>query len=99
MVADEEYKVVGYGDAKNKKEAEKLAALDALLQLARRDLLGARPSVSKLAAAKSGTPGNVTPKEETATLSDGSTLTTERAREFMTFYCAHFRSVEVRLQG
>jgi hypothetical protein len=93
--------VVGYGDATTKKEAEKLAALDALLQLARRNLLNAKPSSMKAKAAmtsKAGGSGNVTPttsnpNEETAKLSDGSLLTAERAREFMTFYCTHFRYV------
>ncbi|UZJ54871.1 hypothetical protein CBS101457_004191 [Exobasidium rhododendri] len=96
VIADEEYDVVGYGDAANKKDAEKLAALDALLQLARRDLLNAKPSAKKVKAltTKSGDSGDVTPtnsKEETAILSDGSVLKAERAREFMTFYCTHFR--------
>lgn len=94
VVADEEYDVVGYGDAMVKKEAEKLAALDALLQLAKRNLLDAKPSANKaVAVAKAGNSGTATPnaaKEDCATLSDGSMVTAERAREFMTFYCTQF---------
>lgn len=101
-MADEEYNVVGLGDAKTKKEAEFLAALDALLQLIKLNLLGKKKSSSSKAAGKkaaepdkSGDSGTTTPKgkENTSLLSDGSVVTAEKAREFMTFYCNNFRYV------
>lgn len=102
MVVDEEHDVVGQGDAKTKKEAELLAALDALLQLIKLDLLGKKKSSNKAAAkknpepSKSGGSGTTTPKnkeDDTTLLSDGSVVTAEKAREFMTFYCNNFRYV------
>lgn len=109
VVVDEECEVVGYGDAGSKKEAEHLAALDGLLQLVRRDLLDrglikkskkAKPKAAKgtastkvIAKTESGTSTPRSNKEPTAILSDGSVVTAERAREFMSFYCTHFKYV------
>lgn len=94
VYADEVHGVIGYGDAKTQKEAEKLAALDALLQLARRGLLWEKPP-SKAAANGKGAmttdARNAVPQGPTVTLSDGSLVGAERAREFMDFYCSHFR--------
>jgi hypothetical protein len=108
VVVDEENEVVGYGDAKIKKEAEHLAAMDGLMQLVRLDLLEkglVKAKQSKKAKAKerekankdvrteSGTSTPKSNKEPTATLTDGSVVIAERAREFMSFYCTHFKYV------
>ncbi|EKC98784.1 DEAH RNA helicase [Trichosporon asahii var. asahii CBS 8904] len=67
----------------NKKEAEKLAALSAVLQLQANGLAGG----SGASAAVANAPGG----GETATLSDGSELTYDRARNFMEWYCNKFK--------
>lgn len=86
--ADPTRQIAGYGDARTAREAEKLAALDCILQLARKGLLWEKPSTRN---------ANLDKKKEkevkstlTATLSDGSVVTTDRAKEFIDFYCAKF---------
>ncbi|CDO71572.1 hypothetical protein BN946_scf184911.g42 [Trametes cinnabarina] len=70
--------IVGTGDHPNKKQAENLAALSAVYQL---DALGAFDK-------KKGSEAQG-PLE--TTLSDGSVVTYEKARQFMDYYCRRFR--------
>jgi HrpA-like RNA helicase len=90
--ADEEHNIVGCGDHHVKKEAEKLAALSAVLQLAHYGLLD-RPRVK--GAATSGAPGAAAAPAnaaaETATLADGTELSADRARQFMEYYCNRYK--------
>lgn len=93
VVADEEDHIVGVGDASSRKEAEKLAALSAVLQLTRAGYLEkGRAAAKNAAAAAAG--GNAVPSasgsSEIGTLSDGSALTYDRARQFMEWYCRKF---------
>ncbi|KAN0064438.1 hypothetical protein ACQY0O_002816 [Thecaphora frezii] len=81
--ADQPWSV--YGDGKTPKEAEKAAALHAVLFLQEQgDLLSKAPPPSAAAAAACA-------QQATVKLSDGSDLNPERAREFMDFYCRRFR--------
>lgn len=89
VVADEEYSIVGYGDHRTVREAEKTAALHALLLLGEQNLLATKPTPSN--ATKAANAGNAPAGPPPAQLSDGSPITPERAREFMDFYCNRFR--------
>ncbi|QRV76171.1 Helicase associated domain (HA2) [Ceratobasidium sp. AG-Ba] len=90
VIADEAEDIVGTGDALLRKDAEKLAALSALLQLHGRGLLdkSRKPNGASTTATsskgKAATP--LGPK-----LKDGTVVTFELAREFMDFYCKEFR--------
>jgi HrpA-like RNA helicase len=107
VIVDEECDVVGYGDASTKKEAEHLAAFDGLLQLVKRDLLDRglvkgkkKPKSKGVTDSRKADSGTSTPKSNkgpTVTLSEGSIVTAEKAREFMSFYCTHFKYVSCRL--
>ncbi|KAI0047834.1 P-loop containing nucleoside triphosphate hydrolase protein [Auriscalpium vulgare] len=68
--------ILGIGDSQNKKDAEQLAALSALLQLHANGLL----DTTKPQAPPSGP----------AALSNGSAITYERARQFMDYYCRRY---------
>lgn len=105
VMADEMHNIVGYGDAKTQKEAEKLAALHAILQLVRSDLYFQKVSAATKAAVKEAN------KKEAATnlqtnggptgqLQDGTKFTVENARQFIDFYCTqfHFGRPEISLQ-
>lgn len=94
LIVDQEYDVVAYGDASNAKEAEKAASLHGLCLLVERDLLKNRPAApgSKMAqaTANSKQPGGGASAEATGTLTTGQTLTSDRAREFIEYYCKLF---------
>ncbi|SYW76632.1 related to ATP-dependent RNA helicase [Ustilago bromivora] len=82
---DPEYDWHVYGDAKTQKDAEKLAALHAVLFLQNSgDILTKTPTASPPASLVSQQQGPL------AKLSDGSELTLQRAREFIDFYCKRF---------
>lgn len=84
LLADEDHGIVGYGDAKQVKEAEKIAALHAMLQLEDRNLLSAKPT----GPAK----GQVAPPPgPSATMSDGTKVAPERAREYLEFFCETYK--------
>lgn len=95
MLADEEDHIVGVGDASSRKEAEKLAALSAVLQLTRAGYLEKGRAAAKNAAAiaaaggSTSTPG-VSGTAETVPLTDGTALTYDRARQFMEWYCRKY---------
>ncbi|CAL1695825.1 unnamed protein product [Somion occarium] len=74
--------VIAYGDSTSRKEAEILAAMHALHILESRGLVG------KDAKAKKKAPTVDAPTE--ATLSDGTVIDFERARQFMDYYCRRF---------
>jgi HrpA-like RNA helicase len=90
LVVHQQPEVIAYGDARSAKDAEKVAALHALLLLVERRLLGSRPppGVAKAAAASSGAAAAAA--QPTVQLSDKTMLTAERAREFMEYYCKKF---------
>ena len=91
LVLDPELGWSVYGDAKTAREAEKAAALHAVLFLQDQgDLLNKAPSTSAAAAASSSTTATAASSSKTVKLSDGTDLTPERAREFMDFYCQRF---------
>lgn len=94
MVVDEQDNIVGVGDATSRKEAEKLAALSAVLQLTRVGYLEKGRAAAKNApVAAAGGGGSATPvtgNAETAPLSDGALLTYDRARQFMEWYCKKY---------
>ncbi|WVW82502.1 hypothetical protein I302_104513 [Kwoniella bestiolae CBS 10118] len=88
--------IMGVGDHPSRKEAEKLAALSAVLQLTAAGMLeqgkggGKSPSAANGAGPTSSAPvpgGN----NETAKLSDGSEISYDRARQFMEYYCARYK--------
>ncbi|THH16895.1 hypothetical protein EW146_g3827 [Bondarzewia mesenterica] len=72
--------VVGIGDSITKKEAEQLAALSAVYQL---------NEIGVLTEQKTKAP-EVEQKPQT-TLSDGTTVTYEQARQFMDYYCRRYQ--------
>ncbi|KAJ1311565.1 hypothetical protein OPQ81_010049 [Rhizoctonia solani] len=82
VLVDSKHMVTGVGDAPLRKEAEKLAALSAILQLHRLGLL----EKSKQQSNNPATTSANSPK-----LRDGSVVTYEIARQFMEFYCKEFR--------
>ncbi|BEI84358.1 hypothetical protein CcaverHIS002_0409620 [Cutaneotrichosporon cavernicola] len=95
VLVDDQDNIVGVGDATSRKEAEKLAALSAVLQLTRVGYLEKGRAAAKNApvAAAGGGGGSATPvtgSAETATLSDGSLLVYDRARQFMEWYCKKY---------
>ncbi|OCF41558.1 nuclear DNA helicase II [Kwoniella heveanensis CBS 569] len=96
VVAEPERNIIGVGDHANKKEAEKLSALSAVLQLAAAGILEKRQSaVPPLRnAAQLSNPAQPPPaatSSDTAKLSDGSEISYDRARQFMDYYCQVFK--------
>ncbi|KAJ1021076.1 hypothetical protein NDA16_003862 [Ustilago loliicola] len=82
---DPEYDWHVYGDAKTAKDAERVAALHAVLFLQNSgDILTKTPTAS--------VPAPLVPQQQgpVAKLSDGSELTLQRARELIDFYCKRF---------
>ncbi|SNX86915.1 related to ATP-dependent RNA helicase [Melanopsichium pennsylvanicum] len=82
---DPEYDWTVYGDAKTPKDAERIAALHAVLFLQNSgDILTKTPTAS--------VPAPLVPQQQgpVGKLSDGSELTVQRAREFIDFYCRRF---------
>lgn len=82
---DPEYEWSVHGDAKTAKDAERIAALHAVLFLQNAgDILNKTPTASAPAPLVAQNQG------PTGKLSDGSELTVQRAREFIDFYCKRF---------
>nr|VWO96762.1 Uncharacterized protein [Ganoderma boninense] len=79
-VKHEDGDIIGTGDHPNRKSAETLAALSALYQL---DAIGA------FEKRKEKVKEEASPVE--TVLSDGSSVSYERARHFMDYYCRRFR--------
>ncbi|KAI0322332.1 P-loop containing nucleoside triphosphate hydrolase protein [Amylostereum chailletii] len=73
--------IIGVGDSLNKKEAEQLAALCAVHQL---------NSQGKLDPPKNTSSEPIISQAAPASLSDGSVVTSERARQFMDYYCRRY---------
>ncbi|EIW72544.1 hypothetical protein TREMEDRAFT_70747 [Tremella mesenterica DSM 1558] len=87
---DPQQGIIGIGDHSEKKEAEKLAALSALLQLVQAGLI----DHGDVKAKSGSTPSGSTPSPasgETAILSNGTAITYDRARQFMEYYCARYK--------
>uniref|UniRef100_V5GQ99 Oxysterol-binding protein n=1 Tax=Kalmanozyma brasiliensis (strain GHG001) TaxID=1365824 RepID=V5GQ99_KALBG len=85
LIFDPEYDWHVYADAKSAKDAERVAALHAVLFLQNSgDILTKTPTASA--------PAPLVPQQQgpVAKLSDGSELTVQRAREFIDFYCKRF---------
>lgn len=80
---DEEVGIVATGDGHSQKEAQKAAALHGMLMLLERDYISNPPP-----GLFGGTKGSTTALS--ATLSNGSPLTLETAREFIDYFCHHF---------
>lgn len=90
-VLDEELNIIAIGDGKTQKEAERTAALHGMLMLLDRDFIEhPPPGLLGTVASKKGGDLNVT-------LSDGTTISLERAREFLDYVChvGHFGKPEV----
>ena len=81
---DTEKGIVAVGDASTKKEAEKLAALSAAFQAQTAGFFDKSNKPNDVAA-----PSETT--QPTATLSDGSSITYDRARQFMEYYCKRYK--------
>ncbi|WVF70295.1 hypothetical protein IAT40_005084 [Kwoniella sp. CBS 6097] len=94
VVAEAERNIIGVGDHPNKKEAEKLAALSAVLQLAAAGILekgkSAVPPMNRTTQQSTVPPPAAGPSD-TARLSDGSDISYDRARQFMDYYCQKFK--------
>lgn len=98
VVPDAEGRIIASGDHTSRKEAEKLAALSAVLQLSAAGYLDKSKQKGAGASAASGSgPGlanaasaAVSGKDETVKLSDGTEVTYDRARQFMEYYCRRF---------
>ncbi|KZT65131.1 P-loop containing nucleoside triphosphate hydrolase protein [Daedalea quercina L-15889] len=86
LVQGDNIDITAYGDHANRKESEKLAALNALLQL---DGLGV---LNKPAGGKQTKTSvqEVTFSPTVATLPDGTKVDYEKARQFMDYYCRRF---------
>ncbi|KAL1405978.1 hypothetical protein Q8F55_007661 [Vanrija albida] len=102
VVGDPIENIIGIGDHASKKEAEKLAALSAVLQLTSRGLLdksrGKTAAAARANAAAGPSSGPsvvgsapVLPAGETTRLSDGTEVTYDRARTFMEYYCHRYK--------
>ncbi|TFY79151.1 hypothetical protein EWM64_g4864 [Hericium alpestre] len=83
--AEEDPLVIGIGDASSRKEAERLAALSAIYQLHAHGLLE-DPLRKKHSAPEPSTLTSSGPP----TISDGSAVTYEQARQFMDYYCRRY---------
>lgn len=80
---DGEFGILATGDGHCQKEAEKAAALHGMLILLERDYISNPPP-----GLLGGTKGNA--KALSATMSDGSDMVLETAREFIDYFCHHF---------
>ncbi|WWC66226.1 uncharacterized protein I206_100127 [Kwoniella pini CBS 10737] len=93
VTGDKRTGITGVGDHTNRKEAEKLAALSAVLQLTSAGILDqgktGGPSASNGVTPAAATSNHVPP--DTAKLSDGSQISYERARQFMEYYCQRYK--------
>ena len=90
-VLDEELNIIAIGDGKSQKEAERTAALHGMLMLLDRDFIdNPPPGLHTPVTAKKG-------GELVVSLSDGSSLSLERAREFLDYVChvGHFGKPDV----
>ena len=75
----------GIGDHVERKTAERLSYLSLLLQMMSANVINlGKPS-------KGAASGGAATSGETATLSDGSKIDYERARQFMEYYCKRYR--------
>lgn len=99
IVVDPELGIIAFGDGESKKDAGKAAAFHGMMQLVERDLF-AKPVPSAASPAP-----NVPVAELIARLTDGSTVSPDRGREFLDYFCHEFdyRNVdflfeEVKLQ-
>lgn len=91
VMLDEELSIVGVGDGKSQKEAERAAALHGMLLLLERDFIAnPPPGLHTPVTAKKG-------GELSVNLSDGSPLSVERAREYLDYIChvGHFGKPDV----
>ncbi|KAK8866102.1 hypothetical protein IAR55_001253 [Kwoniella newhampshirensis] len=95
VAAEADQNIYGVGDHPNKKEAEKLAALSAVLQLTAAGILErGKPGGKPVAPSTANTTSqNLVPggSSETAILSDGSQISYDRARQFMEYYCQRYK--------
>ncbi|WWD17693.1 hypothetical protein CI109_102134 [Kwoniella shandongensis] len=95
VVAEISRNIIGVGDHSNRKEAEKLAALSAVLQLTSAGILEkGKPGGKPLPPSSSNTASQTLVSggsSETAKLSDGSTISYDRARQFMEYYCQRYK--------
>lgn len=103
IIVDRERGIIGLGDATDKKEAEKLAALSAMYQLTAAGILDgagnkANGHPTGSGGGGGGGGGDQSSSSETAQLSDGSTVTYERARLFMEYYCQRFNFKKPEIQ-
>lgn len=80
---DDEFGIVATGDGHSQKEAEKTAALHGMLMLLERDFIS-HPPPGLFGGAKGSS------KTLSATLSDGSDIVLETAREFIDYFCHQF---------
>ncbi|WRT64327.1 uncharacterized protein IL334_001259 [Kwoniella shivajii] len=96
VVGDPNRGIIGVGDHAVRKEAEKLAALSAVLQLTASGLLDKGKSSGKTASpsAENGanSPMHISGgSSDTAKLSDASVISYDRARQFMEYYCQRYK--------
>ncbi|KAK4683833.1 small subunit ribosomal protein S24e, partial [Tremellales sp. Uapishka_1] len=96
VVGDGDRNIIGVGDSTSRKEAEKLAALSAVLQLSAAGLLDGKNArsggKSSNGTASSSSANQVSGgSNETARLSDGSEINYDRARQFMEYYCHRYK--------
>ncbi|EPQ60643.1 P-loop containing nucleoside triphosphate hydrolase protein, partial [Gloeophyllum trabeum ATCC 11539] len=82
VVVDAEPIIVGQGDAPQRKESIRLAALSAVMQLNDRDMLEKRKPAPSIASTSLPT---------TVPLSNGTQIDYDRARQFMDYYCRRFK--------
>ncbi|KAG0150238.1 hypothetical protein CROQUDRAFT_652659 [Cronartium quercuum f. sp. fusiforme G11] len=93
VVADAEANIIGVGDDTSKKEAEKLAALSACLQLGSQNLFDSQNLPTRLTSSdkRNGATNGKDLSAATHHLADGTPLTLDKARAYMDFYCRKFR--------
>ncbi|TFK57087.1 P-loop containing nucleoside triphosphate hydrolase protein [Heliocybe sulcata] len=82
--------IIGTGDAPTKKEAEHLAALSAIIQLHQGDLVSAS-RMSQLEKKAARATSRASPAATVITLTDGTEIDYDRARQFMDYYCRRFK--------
>lgn len=97
LTLDPELGIEVVGDGKKNKEAEKAAALHGMLVLLGHNYITNPPPPSANRAPGAAAPGDAKKKGESVTLTSGTTIDFERAREFIDYFCqsGHYGKPEV----
>ncbi|KOS16159.1 atp-dependent rna helicase [Malassezia pachydermatis] len=94
FLIDQEFEIHSAGDGKTQKEAERAAAFHGMLLLMERDFIANPPP------GLFGTSSKANAKTLTISLSDGTELNVERAREFLDYFCheCHYGNPDLSIE-